>query len=191
MAESGFRFVLTVAEKTYLKDLVRWAIAQGLTRQPGATPPQAPPQAPQSDKLDQHLGAFVTLKLHGQLRGCIGHIVGDQPLWRTVAEMARAAAFEDPRFPPLSAAESREVEVEISVLSPLARCPDPAQVEVGRHGLLVRRGQRSGLLLPQVATEWHWDRETFLRQTCAKAGMTADCWQSPETQLWWFEAEVF
>jgi len=82
-------------------------------------------------------------------------------------------------------------EVEISVLSPLTRCPDPALVEVGRHGLLIRRNQRSGLLLPQVATEWRWDRETFLSQTCAKAGMPMQCWREEDTQIWWFEAEVF
>ncbi|MDR3045358.1 MAG: AmmeMemoRadiSam system protein A [Desulfovibrio sp.] len=145
--------------------------------------------------LHRSLGAFVTFKKDGQLRGCIGSMVGDGPLYLTVARMARAAAFEDPRFPPVTAAEAPALELDISVLGPLTRCPDPSLVRVGRHGLLVRQGYHSGVLLPQVPVEWGWDRETFLAQTCRKAGLPPDAWrtawQDGRTELYWFEAEVF
>lgn len=183
MAE--FRFQLSDQEKAYLKDLARAAIARCL--KDGCPPLPEPP----TDTLREKLGAFVSLKIGGRLRGCIGHIVGDMPLHKTVAEMARCAAFEDPRFPPLTDDELARAEIEISVLGPLTPCPDPGMIEVGRHGLLVRQGLRSGLLLPQVPVEWKWDRETFLRQTCAKAGLPSDCWQDPRTAIFWFEAEVF
>lgn len=181
----AFHFALTQVEKDYLKDLVRLRIAAKLADRRDATP------EPPTETLRQHFGAFVTLTLRGRLRGCIGHIVGDKPLFRTIGEMAEAAAFGDPRFPPLSQREFADIAIEISILSPLAPCPDPALVEVGRHGLLMRRGGRSGLLLPQVPVEWGWDRETFLRQTCHKAGMEDGCWQDPDTDIYWFEAEVF
>jgi len=181
----AFRFALTPQEKDYLKDLARLAIVARLTgREP--TLPQPP-----TDVLRRHFGAFVTLTIRGRLRGCIGHIVGDRPLFETIAGMAEAAAFGDPRFPPLTRREFEDVAVEISILSPLAPCPDPQLVAVGRHGLLLRRGNRSGLLLPQVPVEWGWDRETFLDQTCRKAGLEPGCWKMPDTELFWFEAEVF
>lgn len=181
----AFRFTLTDQEKEYLKELVRLRIASRLAGR------DAPLPAPPTDKLREPHGAFVTLTLRGRLRGCIGHIVGDRPLFETIGEMAEAAAFGDPRFPPLSQAEFADVAVEISVLSPLTPCPDPDLVEVGRHGLLVRRGVHSGLLLPQVPVEWGWDRETFLAQTCRKAGLESGCWKDPAAALYWFEAEVF
>ena len=181
----AFHFALTAEEKKYLKDLVRLRISARLSRQPFVLP------EPPTDTLRERYGAFVTLTLRGRLRGCIGHIVGDMPLYETIAAMAEAAAFEDPRFPPLRREEFDDVAVEISVLSPLTPCPAPVLVEVGRHGLLVRRGVQSGLLLPQVPVEWGWDRRTFLEQTCRKAGMEPGCWKSPGAQLYWFEAEVF
>lgn len=181
----AFRFTLTEAEKDYLRTLVWQAIKDGLAGARGATP------EPPSDRLREKFGAFVTLKRHDRLRGCIGHVVGDRPLYLTVAHMARAAAFEDPRFAPLSKKELDGLTMEISVLSPLTPCPDPALVEVGRHGLLIRRGMRSGLLLPQVPAEWGWDRETFLDQTCVKAGLPPGSWREPGADLYWFEAEIF
>ncbi len=180
-----FHFSLTEEEKDYLKDLVRSRIAARLAGQEAGTP------QPPTDKLREPFGAFVTLTLDGRLRGCIGHIVGDRPLFETIGEMAEAAAFGDPRFPPLTHAEFSRIAVEISILSPLTACPDPKLVEVGRHGLLVRRGMRSGLLLPQVPVEWGWDRKTFLDQTCHKAGLPPGCWKNPETTVLWFEAAVF
>ncbi|WP_428559851.1 MAG: AmmeMemoRadiSam system protein A [Solidesulfovibrio sp. DCME] len=181
----AFRFSLTDEEKAFLKDLVRLRIAGRLAGREPALP--EPPTA----KLREPHGAFVTLTLRGRLRGCIGHIVGDRPLFATIGDMAEAAAFGDPRFAPLTREEFQDIAIEISVLSPLTPCPDPALVEVGRHGLLLRRGMRSGLLLPQVPVEWGWDRETFLGQTCRKAGLEPGCWRHPDTAISWFEAEVF
>ncbi len=141
--------------------------------------------------LQEPRGAFVTLKRHGQLRGCIGHIEARWPLAHTVSRMALAAAFHDPRFPPLSSKEWNDLELEISVLSPLVRLKDPSQVQVGIHGLYMRRGSQAGLLLPQVPVEQGWNRETFLRQTCLKAGLNPEAWKEPETEIFVFTAEVF
>ena len=181
----AFQFTLSDAEQQYLKAIAREAIQAGVQRQP-----YAPPEPPTAT-LREHLGAFVTLTLHGELRGCIGHVLGDAPLYTTVAQMAQAAAFEDPRFPPLTAREFAEATLEISILSPVTPCPDPALVEVGRHGLIINRHGRSGLLLPQVAVDWGWSREEFLDHTCRKAGLPAECWRQTGTQLFWFEAVVF
>lgn len=181
-----FRFSLSQREKDALKDLVRLAIAQRLFPHEHIELPPVP-----NETLKGHFGAFVTLKTGGRLRGCIGHVIGDKALWDTVGEMAQAAAFEDPRFPPLTEHEFVSLELEISILSPLTPCPDPELVEVGRHGLLIHHAGRSGLLLPQVPLEWGWDRETFLDQTCHKAGLPGAAWRDPGAALFWFEAEVF
>ncbi len=181
-----FKFELTEQEKSYLKDLARKSIEAALANDSAWSPLEPP-----TDKMRERYGAFVTLTIDGQLRGCIGHIVCDHPLYATIAEMARAAAFNDPRFPPLTRAEFEKVHLEISILSPIERCPDPSLVEVGRHGLIVRRGHRQGLLLPQVPVEWKWDKETFKAQTCCKAGLPPDAWKHPDTDMYWFEAEVF
>ncbi len=136
-------------------------------------------------------GAFVTLKQGDSLRGCIGHITATSPLVETVKEMALASAFEDPRFPPLEPEELPSIRIEISVLSPFRRIEDVGEIEVGTHGILIRRGGRSGLLLPQVATEQGWDRDTFLAHTCRKAGLPEDAWRSPEARIEVFSALVF
>jgi AmmeMemoRadiSam system protein A len=135
-------------------------------------------------------GVFVTLRKAGQLRGCIGQIESLFPLWDTVPEMAIAAAFQDPRFPPLHADEMSEVNIEISILAPLSRVTDPNEIEIGRHGLVVEKGGISGLLLPQVASSRNWDTLTFLGETCLKAGLSPDAWKSGAA-LRKFEAEVF
>ncbi len=180
-----FELVLTDAEKRFCKDLVAWTIRYHLG---GATGPKP---ALDSTTLNEELGAFVTLKREGRLRGCIGNIVGKGPLVATIERMAGAAAFEDPRFPPLTAEELDDLEIEVSVMGPLTPCPDPELIEVGRHGLYIRKSMHSGLLLPQVATEWGWDRETFLDQTCVKAGLPKGTWRKPKTEIWWFEAVIF
>lgn len=144
---------------------------------------------PDSAALTEPRGAFVTLHRAGQLRGCIGTFEASAPLYRTVAEMARSAAVGDPRFEPLRPAELPEVEVEISVLSRL-RPARPEEVEVGRHGVYLERGYQRGVLLPQVAVEHGWDRETFLDQTCRKAGLPPGAWRQGTT-IYVFEAEVF
>ncbi len=136
-------------------------------------------------------GAFVTLKKNGRLRGCIGNIVGRYPLAETVARMAVAAAFQDPRFPPLRREEWEHISIEISALTPLRRIHDPEEIQVGTHGILIRRAGRSGVLLPQVATEYGWDRKTFLEYTCRKAGLPTSAWKDPDTEIYIFSAEVF
>ena len=140
--------------------------------------------------LLQKCGAFVTLKKHGQLRGCIGYTVPLFPLYQTVQRAALAAALQDPRFPPLSPDELDEIEVEISVLSPLEKLEDVRQIQVGKHGLVIVKGRASGLLLPQVAVEEGWDREEFLRAVCRKAGLPEDAWKEG-AELYVFTAEVF
>lgn len=144
---------------------------------------------PPSEHLAEHRGAFTTLHIGNELRGCVGHIFAQHSLFRTVAETAAAAAFEDPRFPPTTKEEAPFLQFEISVLSPLQEI-DPEDIEVGKHGLLITYGSRRGLLLPQVATEHGWDRETFLRQTCVKAGLPQDAWEHG-AKVEAFSAEIF
>ena len=140
----------------------------------------------------QPRGAFVTLHgADGELRGCIGTILPAGPLDETVCRMAVAAAVEDPRFPPVTLQELPRLKVEISALTVPEPVPDPGQIEIGRHGLIVTGRGRKGLLLPQVAPEWGWDRTEFLQHTCRKAGLPPDAWKDPGTTLEWFEAEVW
>lgn len=134
-------------------------------------------------------GAFTSLYLDGHLRGCVGYVLPVGALYSAVAETARAAAFEDTRFHPVTLDEARHLQVELSILSvpkPIA----PEQIEVGRHGLLITAGFRRGLLLPQVPLEHHWDRAIFLEQTCRKAGLPTNAWQTGAT-IEAFTAEVF
>lgn len=144
---------------------------------------------PPSPHLGEMRGAFTTLHLDGRLRGCIGYVVPMHPLYRTVAETAQSAAFDDPRFPPVTPEEAPHLIVEISVLSPL-RAIRPEEVVTGVHGLIVTKGGRRGLLLPQVPLEWNWNRETFLSQTCLKAGLPPDAWMQ-DVDLQSFTADVF
>jgi MEMO1 family protein len=143
------------------------------------------------DALKQERGAFVTLKKKGELRGCIGYITPSKPLCMTVRDVAALAAVRDPRFTPVTAPELNDLEYEISVLSPLRRLTDWKQIRVGRDGLLVKQGEYQGLLLPQVAIEQHWDRTTFLDQTCVKAGLPPRCWQDEDTDVFLFTAVIF
>lgn len=135
-------------------------------------------------------GAFVTLKTNGSLRGCIGHLSSDAPICETVAEMARSAAFSDPRFPPLHRDEFENLHIEISRLSAFFPIGSD-EVEVGIHGLLLRQGYRSGILLPQVPEEQGWDRTAFLSGLCRKSGLPDGAWASPDAVLEAFTAEVF
>jgi len=154
---------------------------------------EAAPRSPEVNGLSERRGAFVTLRSGGELRGCIGHIADDLPLRDVVARMAVAAATEDPRFSPLGLAELPGVRIEISVLTPPQplRHRDVTQIVPGRDGLVVQRGDRQGLLLPQVATEYEWDAEAFLAATCRKAGFATDAWRDPQTDILVFRAEVF
>jgi AmmeMemoRadiSam system protein A len=135
-------------------------------------------------------GAFVSIHNRGELRGCVGHIEPTEPLGIVVPRCAVAACSADPRFPSVSASELDDIDVEVSLLGPLEPITGPDQVQIGRHGLVVARGWQRGLLLPQVATEWHWDAPTFLAQTCHKAGLPRDAWQQG-AEIWRFDAEVF
>lgn len=146
---------------------------------------------PASSKLaEQKRAAFVTLTKNGALRGCIGSLAAEQPLANAIPKLAVSSATEDPRFPRVSRAEVAGLRIEISVLSP-PRDSAAEDVEVGTHGLIIERGSRRGLLLPQVATEHHLDREQFLAATCQKAGLPPNAWKDPETRLQTFTAEVF
>lgn len=176
---------LTSGERSELLRIARTAIKEKLE---GRT---WNPDEPPTPRLAQKQGAFVTLHEQGFLRGCIGYIVGVKPLYLTVADMARQAAFADPRFRPLTPAEYPKIDIEITVLSPLRKISNPADVRVGKHGLLVRRGPYQGVLLPQVAVEEGWDRETFLAHTCRKAGLPPSSWKEEQTELFVFTGEVF
>jgi hypothetical protein len=146
---------------------------------------------PESEALAAKRGAFVTLKIDGELRGCIGQIRATEPLYKLIAEMALAAAFEDPRFSRLTEAELDRLEYEISVLSPLERVRDWSEIEIGRHGLMIKMDYHSGLLLPQVATEHGWTVTEFLEQTCLKAGLPKNSYKDKFAEVYKFSADVF
>jgi AmmeMemoRadiSam system protein A len=135
-------------------------------------------------------GVFVTLHHGGDLRGCIGHVEAVGSLAQSIAHCAVAACSADPRFPAVTPQELADLHLELSLLGPLEPAAGPADIEVGRHGLVVERGHHRGLLLPQVAIEHGWDAATFLEQTCRKAGLPSDGWQHGAA-IWRFEAEVF
>jgi uncharacterized protein len=147
------------------------------------------PLEPPTAHLAQPRGVFTTLHLHGQLRGCVGYVLPIGSLYAAVAETARAAAFEDTRFYPVTLDDAPHLQIELSILSPPQPIA-PQSVEIGRHGLLIGMAGRRGLLLPQVPLEHHWDRTTFLEQTCRKAGLPTDAWQKGAT-IEAFTAEVF
>jgi len=136
-------------------------------------------------------GAFVTLHKNGSLRGCIGNMIGHGPLAETIREMAVAASTQDPRFPKVTMDEVEDIDIEISVLSPMHRISDIGEIEVGRHGILMRLGIHQGVLLPQVAVEQGWNREEFLANTCAKAGLPSSSWRDPGISIEIFSADVF
>ncbi len=155
-----------------------------------------PIENPQSDdpELNAPCGCFVTLKNHGRLRGCIGQFTSESPLIELVADMAKASATGDPRFfaDPITAGELDQLDVEISVLSPLERTDEPLSLRLGIDGIYIKNGRTSGCFLPQVATETGWSKEEFLSYCCAhKAGLAADAWRNPETEVYLFTADVF
>ncbi len=141
--------------------------------------------------IEQDRGAFVTLKINGQLRGCIGYTAPIKPLYLAVRDVAIQAATGDPRFRPVSVDELPLLQYEISVLSPFHHVRNIDEIKIGRDGLLIKKGPYAGLLLPQVPVEWGWDRKTFLEQTCKKAGLPPDAWKDPEADLFRFSAFVF
>lgn len=179
--------MLSQAQRRFLLALARQSIASALE----GKPPAADEKALDAD-LRRPAGTFVTLSTHrGDLRGCIGSIEAREPLYRSVMSSAVSAATRDPRFPPVQASELETLELEISVMGPLETVTRPEEIEVGRDGLIITRGRFAGLLLPQVATDYGWDRETFLAHTCTKAGLPPDSWRAAEVRIQRFSAEVF
>jgi AmmeMemoRadiSam system protein A len=169
-------------ERTALLQLAHQAILSALEN-------RAISLDPPTSHFAEPRGAFTSLYLRGELRGCVGYVLPVNSVYRAVAETARAAAFEDTRFHPITPNEACDLQIELSILSP----PKPITaeaIEVGRHGLLISTPFRRGLLLPQVPIEHHWDRQTFLEQTCRKAGLPGDAWQTGAT-IEAFTAEVF
>jgi AmmeMemoRadiSam system protein A len=176
-------FQLTDDDQRLLLQIARNAVRSYLLGQPprlGEMPPGV---------LTEPHAIFVSIHKGADLRGCIGNIHPAGPLYRSVAECAIGAAVGDPRFMPLAAPELPEVEFEISVLSPLQRIDDIREIQIGKHGLVVSKGAARGLLLPQVATIYNWDRERFLQETCRKAGLKPDDWKNATVQS--FSAFVF
>jgi len=175
-------------QKHTLLKVARDAVEAVIRRQKITTPKSDDPE------LNAHCGCFVTLKNRERLRGCIGRFTSDSPLIELVAEMANASATGDPRFftDPITAGELGKLEVEISVLSPLKRTDDPLSLKLGVDGIYIKKGHASGCFLPQVATETGWSKEEFLSYCCEhKAGLEADAWKDPETEVYLFTADVF
>ena len=183
---SAVDFGLTYEEKKILVDLAYQSIAAGLESKPLELD-----STDYSGVLGENRGAFVTLTIFGQLRGCIGYIQAVKPLYETIVEMANQAAFHDPRFNPLGKGEFKHVDIEISVLTPMILVESPDEIVVGRDGLYMVKGYYSGLLLPQVPVEQHWDRNTFLDQTCVKAGLPPGSWKQPGIKIYRFQADIF
>ncbi len=178
-------FTLSQTEKENLGDIASLAITAGLAGKELTLP------TVHAGILNEHLGSFVTLEIRGRLRGCIGTMIGQEPLYVNVARMAHAAAFNDSRFAPLSLEEWKDVTISISVLGPLTPCPDIQKVIIGRHGLLLRLGARSAVFLPKVAQEQGWDLNTYLENLCHKAGLGSNSWQDSKAEFFWYEALVF
>jgi len=177
-------FFLSESEKSTLLKTARESIQSKLS----GNPPRFDQPTP---KLMQPCGAFVTIHRGDRLRGCIGHILAHSPLFEAVKELSRSSAFHDPRFPPLILDELPEIDIEISVLTPLVSINSPEEVEVGVHGVYIELEDRSGVLLPQVPLEQGWNREEFLHHLCLKAGLHDGCISDPRARLSVFKAIIF
>lgn len=175
----------TDEERQFLRDLARKAVEAGIAGKRLEIP------TPPTPRLEEKRGVFVTLTQRGSLRGCIGLVTAKKRLFEAVAEMAQAAAFDDPRFNHITERELAELEYEISVLSPLVKVDDVNDIVVGRDGLMIKLDLHSGLLLPQVATEFGWDRTAFLEQTCLKAGLPKHTYQNPRAEIYKFTVDRF
>jgi len=182
---------LSADERRLLLEHARAAVLSNIGDEGDEARADGDGEAPVGPALTAPGAAFVTLHVGGNLRGCIGTLERRRSLWSVVGDMAAAAATRDPRFPPLDAADLRALTVEMSVLTPDVVIHRPEEIEIGRHGLDVRRGGARGLLLPQVAVEHGFDREKFLAATCRKAGLPADAWNDADTEIRVFEADVF
>ena len=187
-------FTLSDAAKAWLATQARTSIENSLGNAGQAMPKPCSENGLTEDdvaQLEAPLGAFVTLKIGQHLRGCIGAIVGNAPLYENVWNMAHAAAFRDPRFPALREQEWPLCSVDISVLAAPVLCPDANAIEVGRHGLILQHKGHTGVFLPQVPVEQGWDRATYLKQLCGKAGLPGGSWRESDARFFWYEALVF
>ena len=176
--------LLTKKEQKELLKIARVTIVDYVTNR------NVPAIVTASPGLNIHSGCFVTVKLKGELRGCIGNFVSDQPLYLLVQEMAVSAATRDPRFYPMKTQDLADFTLDISVLSPLEKAASVEEIRVGIHGIYIIKGNHRGVLLPQVATEYGWNRDQFLQHTCIKAGLPQDAWQG-ECDIYIFSAQVF
>jgi len=176
---------LNAKEKEILLNIARQAILQGVRTGEEYIEPR------EEKALNKRNGCFVTIKQNGQLRGCIGNFQSELQLFKEVAQMAQASATKDPRFYPLREEDLDNFNLEISVLSPLHKIEHIEQIEVGKHGVYIEKSFYRGVLLPQVATEHGWDRETFLKQTCIKAGLPTDAWEAADADIYIFSAQIF
>jgi AmmeMemoRadiSam system protein A len=176
--------LLTKPEQKELLKIARDTIVEYVTNG------KIPPLSSTAPGLNLHSGCFVTIKHKGELRGCIGNFVSDQPLFQLVQEMAVSAATRDPRFYPMKAHDLADFDLDISVLSPLSKAASVEEIQVGVHGIYIIKGSYRGVLLPQVATEYGWNRDEFLEHTCIKAGLPKDAWQG-ECDIYIFSAQVF
>lgn len=181
----GVNLGLTDKEKKTLLNIARSTIESRLLGK------ESLEFTPETESLKQKRGAFVSLHRKGKLRGCIGYIHAEKPLYKTIKEMALSAAFQDPRFEPLSIDEFEDLNIEISVLTPMKQITDINEIDIGKHGLMIVKDYLSGLLLPQVATEYGWDRETFLAHTCIKACLPERAWKDKDTKIYIFSADIF
>ncbi len=177
--------MLTDTEKHYLLDVARHALKEEIC---GSG--EAPPALVATPTMSRKYGAFVTLNEGDELRGCLGLLESDLPLPATIAMMARRSATEDPRFPAVSPDEVDGLAIELSILSPFAKIASETDIMIGTHGLLIQRGMKRGLLLPQVAVKHHFTVTQFLEEVCMKAGLPRRAWMDPETELFTFTAEV-
>ncbi len=180
---------LTREERGQLLEIARNSVVDTVKRSYEATPPHAGTII--LGRLHAAGGAFVTIRHQGALRGCIGRVKTSDALYRTVYQVAQAAALQDRRFPPISSEELEGLTVSLSVLGPLMPLDTIKDLTIGNHGLYISRDAISGLLLPQVAASRGWDREAFLAQTCEKAGLPPDAWEDEKTEVMYFDAEVF
>jgi AmmeMemoRadiSam system protein A len=182
--------MLSKDERRTLLSIARRSLQSAMARRTGPGGESIPPQVAYEGQLATPGGAFVTLRKSGDLRGCIGYLESSLPLGRVVEEVAEKAAFEDPRFHPLTPPELQQIVIEISVLSPFRRVHDIAEIQVGEHGLMIELGHSRGVLLPQVAVEYGWDRAAFLSHVARKAGLHPDAWKDPSATVYIFEAEI-
>ncbi|MEW5693936.1 MAG: AmmeMemoRadiSam system protein A [Candidatus Hydrogenedentota bacterium] len=177
---------LTEEEKKYLLELAKRTVYEKIVNRVE----YAPSENDVPLELKKQGAAFVTLKKHSDLRGCIGHIIAREPLYKCVCEMSIASATQDPRFPPVNSNELKHLSYEVTILGPLEEIKDPMDFEIGRYGLYIKKGPYSGVLLPQVPVEYGWDKLEFLEHLCYKAGLGKNDWKEKGTIIYRFKGEV-